>query len=864
MRLYQLEQGLNYKLGNDTIPVGPPNLPANRTKKLKQQQFQLNQPDSGAGQGPMMQMPKSQIRQTPINRYDYRGGMARSMKQCINITNGQIRKRVMEQKKKISEVDKKAVDAAVQQALDSDIPMPMQRPKARPTKVPRPKARPTINIGSNPKTGATRGINPRDNYSPEDLKRLLMQSAMSEMEEGYYVMPNIDKERYTPMQGLEGPFQTRAGKPIYYDPKEGAYYDRDTDMYLTYDEFKALDEGYSPGDENEEGMVSNCCGAPIMDVYQGHGRCSDCKEMASAVNENVAVRRDGKTLSKGEKAKLQRQGVLMKEGARGLGSIDWPEEEMMQTATDAIRYGYSKNDSFSHLYSMYGDDHGKWLRANEDMILDVFSQYMDESISEANESVEDIIKRAMKELKRIDPQVIFRTRDMMKAVATIKQGNIAGALQDLVNGVDGPENQIQDVFNDTHDTLQRLINPKTDKEVDDEYWADVDDMKARNRVGETSNPIHRQRYAKALKSVTSKAFIEGEEKPYICVHAKKGKHECRAETSYAAAKKAAEHWGLKSTSGIDAHLAIDEGDGRKKGIHGKGHPMRKAQQAAIHANEDVNQQYADVLKSKNQIKINAFLSGLDSATATRLTGGKAQTSRISADGQSIGPSGDAYVHKPKKVSEGRMSMRQLASMDKDAARKIEAMVGPESKYSDMGDYQEALYNAARKLGLVKEAKVADRKYGESKLQDMRKSLKLDESTNANTVVAEYTRATLDRSYKTWKQVDEQITFIRSFVKEDIDVNAVAVMLRKMHEQEGLDHKMLVRENVDKLRQIVKDKSAMSIKFADGSMKVDMTTASIFLQVFDKVKEETQAKIVDKIQTKAGFLSMLELMYKKIG
>jgi len=49
-----------------------------------------------------------------------------------------------------------------------------------------------------------------------------------------------------------------------------------------------------------------------------------------------------------------------------------------------------------------------------------------------------------------------------------------------------------------------------------------------------------------------------------------------------------------------------------------------------------------------------------------------------------------------------MIMRQLASMDKDAARKIEAMVGDESKYADMGDYQEALYNAARKLGLVSE------------------------------------------------------------------------------------------------------------------------------------------------------------------
>jgi len=114
---------------------------------------------------------------------------------------------------------------------------------------------------------------------------------------------------------------------------------------------------------------------------------------------------------------------------------------------------------------------------------------------------------------------------------------------------------------------------------------------------------------------------EAEERDYICVHAKKGKYECSGTSSYAAAKKAAEHWGLKSTAGIDAHLADEE------------------------------------------------------KTAT----------------ESI-----------EEVTEGRMSMRQLASMDRDAARKIEAMVGPESKYADMGDYQEALYNAARKLGLVSE------------------------------------------------------------------------------------------------------------------------------------------------------------------
>ena len=36
----------------------------------------------------------------------------------------------------------------------------------------------------------------------------------------------------------------------------------------------------------------------------------------------------------------------------------------------------------------------------------------------------------------------------------------------------------------------------------------------------------------------------------ICVHAKKGKYECEAESSMER-PKAAEHWGLKSTAGIE-------------------------------------------------------------------------------------------------------------------------------------------------------------------------------------------------------------------------------------------------------------------------------------------------------------------------
>lgn len=55
----------------------------------------------------------------------------------------------------------------------------------------------------------------------------------------------IDKERYTDMsgEGLEGPFSMKNGKVLYYDPKEGNYYDRDTDMYVSYDDYQGMNEG---------------------------------------------------------------------------------------------------------------------------------------------------------------------------------------------------------------------------------------------------------------------------------------------------------------------------------------------------------------------------------------------------------------------------------------------------------------------------------------------------------------------------------------------------------------------------------------------------------------------------------------------
>jgi len=57
---------------------------------------------------------------------------------------------------------------------------------------------------------------------------------------GYRVFATEDS--YGPRKGLEGPFRYPSGMVLYYDPAEGAYYNPRTDMYLSDDEIRALQE----------------------------------------------------------------------------------------------------------------------------------------------------------------------------------------------------------------------------------------------------------------------------------------------------------------------------------------------------------------------------------------------------------------------------------------------------------------------------------------------------------------------------------------------------------------------------------------------------------------------------------------------
>lgn len=71
--------------------------------------------------------------------------------------------------------------------------------------------------------------------------------------------------------------------------------------------------------------------------------------------------------------------------------------------------------------------------------------------------------------------------------------------------------------------------------------------------------------------------------------------------------------------------------------------------------------------------------------------------------------------------------------------------------------------------------------------------------------------------------------------------------------------------IDSLRKIVKTKSAMPVKFADGqTTKVDMFTASAMVKVHDALKKDNQTKFADAInKNEQMFMKMMDFAMDKV-
>lgn len=84
-----------------------------------------------------------------------------------------------------------------------------------------------------------------------DFERL---SKLAGISEGFQVVPKLDADEYPnrESQGLEGPFRLKSGLVVYYDAREGKYYNPKTDIYLTHEEYQQLTES---GEEDGSGVT---------------------------------------------------------------------------------------------------------------------------------------------------------------------------------------------------------------------------------------------------------------------------------------------------------------------------------------------------------------------------------------------------------------------------------------------------------------------------------------------------------------------------------------------------------------------------------------------------------------------------------
>ena len=75
---------------------------------------------------------------------------------------------------------------------------------------------------------------------------------------------------------------------------------------------------------------------------------------------------------------------------------------------------------------------------------------------------------------------------------------------------------------------------------------------------------------------------------------------------------------------------------------------------------------------------------------------------------------------------------------------------------------------------------------------------------------------------------------------------------------------LAEDNVDILKKIVKDKQNQNIRFKDGTMKVDLFTASAVTQVFDMVNKSNQEKMRKMLNgKKAEFMKIADFALSKV-
>tara|TARA_B100000925_G_C21804791_1_gene386177 strand:+ start:83 stop:592 length:510 start_codon:yes stop_codon:yes gene_type:complete len=103
---------------------------------------------------------------------------------------------------------------------------------------------------------------------------------------------------------------------------------------------------------------------------------------------------------------------------------------------------------------------------------------------------------------------------------------------------------------------------------------------------------------------------------------------------------------------------------------------------------------------------------------------------------------------------------------------------------------------------------------------------------------------------------------RSFLKrmEALRAKRESKLAKKVQENTdnfGVEH-LLAEDNVAILKNIVKNKQNNKIKMKDGTMRIDLFTASALTQALDQVRPDTKKKMMDIIN-KGGKSQLMKLV-----
>ena len=135
------------------------------------------------------------------------------------------------------------------------------------------------------------------------------------------------------------------------------------------------------------------------------------------------------------------------------------------------------------------------------------------------------------------------------------------------------------------------------------------------------------------------------------------------------------------------------------------------------------------------------------------------------------------------------------------------------------------------------------------------------------VVKKKKRPLIDGRTKEYRQHRERLEKLRQKresarskkIEEEGFVNKTVSRISQFSRESYLEEK-----NLQALRNIVKNKSAKSLKFKDGSLKVDLFTASAITKVYDAVNDANKKKLDQLINgKKAQFMKMVDFAMKQV-